>query len=100
MKNNGSTVVYSTLIKPFIKKNEGFISEVTSVAKEAARDVGGTGELPWKHLCSCIQYICPIAVGLVKSAASKVDAQTILEAKAKLDETASAVENEFSKKDD
>ena len=82
MKNNGSTVVYSTLIKPFIKKNEGFISEVTSVAKEAARDVGGT------------------AVGLVKSAASKVDAQTILEAKAKLDETASAVENEFSKKDD
>ena len=82
MKNNGSTVVYSTLIKPSIKKNEGFISEVTSVAKEAARDVGGT------------------AVGLVKSAASKVDAQTILEAKAKLDETASAVENEFSKKDD
>ena len=44
MKNNGSSVVYHTFIRPFVVKHEGTIGQVTSFATEAAKDVGGTGE--------------------------------------------------------
>ena len=85
-------MIYRTLIRPFVIKHEGTIGQMTSFASEAAKDVGGSGgqHTHARTHTASPSHLPPFppVMGAVKTAASNVDAQTLLDAKAKFDELA------------
>ena len=100
MKSNGAAVLYYRVIQPLVSKNETAIGEMTRFASEAVKDVGGTGKICsyLSHMTShdCLMFVTHSVAGAVKTAGSKLDVQTVLEAKAKVD----AKVDEWSKKDE